>query len=82
LSEFITRIIYHIDKNNPNCIYLLWGNHAQEFSKYITSKNILTTSHPSNQAFRLGFCDTNCFNEANEILKKNNKEPINWNLVN
>jgi len=81
-SEFITRIIYHIDKNNPNCIYLLWGNHAQEFSKYITSKNILTTSHPSNQAFRLGFCDTNCFNEANEILKKNNKEPINWNLVN
>ena len=81
-SEFITRTIHHIDINNPNCIYLLWGDHAQGFSKYTTSKNLLMTSSPSNKGFKSGFCDTNCFNEANEILKKNDKIPINWNLIN
>lgn len=80
-SEFITRLLHHIDINNPNCVYMLWGNHAQDFSRYTKSKNILMTSHPSNQAFRLGFCNCNHFNEANEILKKNNKIPIDWNLT-
>ena len=81
-SEFITRIINTIDKTNPNCVYLLWGNHAQQYANIITSKHKLMTSHPSNQGFRFGFNESNHFNEANEILKNLGKEPINWNLSN
>jgi uracil-DNA glycosylase len=79
-SEPITRTIYHIDRVNPKCVYILWGNPAQELSKIITSKYILTSSHPSPQAAYRGFMDNDHFNECNKILIDNGKVPIDWNL--
>ena len=79
-GEFVTRIIQHIDSTNPNCVYLLWGNHAQELNKYIKSKNVLMTSHPSNQGARFGFYDCNHFNETNKILTSWGQKEINWNV--
>lgn len=80
-AEFITRIIHHIDKVNPNCVYLLWGTHAHQFGDITKSKNKLMSSHPSNQGYRFGFNVCDHFRETNEILKKLGKVPINWSVV-
>lgn len=79
-AEFTTRLIQYIDKVNPNCIYVLWGNHAQQLARYTNSKNILMTSHPSGQGAHYGFNNCNHFNEINQILVSQGKTPINWNL--
>lgn len=79
-SEFITRVINNIDKVNPKCIYVLWGNHAQELSKTISSKNILMSSHPGNRGKRFGFVDCDHFNEINVLLKGMDKKEIDWNV--
>jgi uracil-DNA glycosylase len=80
-GEFITRVVQYIDKVNPNCVYLLWGNHAQEIAKFTTSKNVLMTSHPSPQGIHHGFINCNHFNEANDILVKQGKSPVDWSVT-
>jgi len=64
-------------------VYLLLGNHAQKYEKKITNKNhaILKTSHPSPLASYRGFLGSNIFKKANELLKQNNKNEINWYLL-
>lgn len=79
-GEFVTRIIHYLDKVNPNCVYLLWGNHAQEMTKYISSKHVLMSSHPSPMGIYHGFINCNHFNEANDILIAQKKSPIDWNV--
>ena len=79
-GDFITRIIHAIDKVNPQCVYVMWGNHAQQLETKTVSKNKLMSSHPSPQGARFGFNDCNHFNQINEILVKQGKTPINWNL--
>jgi uracil-DNA glycosylase len=79
-SDFITRVIQHIDKINPQCIYVLWGNHAQQLANLTTSKNILMSSHPSPQGARFGFNDCNHFNQINELLVQQGKTPIDWSV--
>lgn len=79
-SEFTTRVIQYIDKVNPNCVYVLLGNHAQQLARYTTSKNIVMTSHPSGQGAHYGFNTSDIFNDVNKILVNQGKTPIDWNV--
>jgi len=81
-ENFTDRIIEKISKKKEGVIFLLWGAFAQRKSILIDVKkhHILTASHPSPFSAYRGFFGCNHFSKTNEILIKNNQQPINWKL--
>ncbi|MFK5969294.1 MAG: uracil-DNA glycosylase [Candidatus Marithrix sp.] len=78
---FIKKVITAISVNNSKCIYLLWGREAQKLKSMIGEKAvILETSHPSGFSAYQGFISCDHFNEVNEILTEQSKDPINWQI--
>ena len=81
-ETFTNNIISEISRRKKGVIFLLWGKFAQEKAKLInTNKHfILKAPHPSPFSAYTGFFGCKHFTKTNEILIKNNKIPINWNL--
>ena len=81
---FTDNIIKLLNKREEPVIFLLWGSFASKKSLFIDKKNhyVLTTTHPSPLSAHRGFLGCNHFKTANEILVKNNKEPIDWQIEN
>ena len=78
---FIEEIVKNINEINPTCIYVLWGRKAERIMKCLNSKNhVLTAPHPSGFSANKGFIGCNHFVEINNILMKEGKEPINWQI--
>lgn len=78
---FINKAIKDIAQANPNCIYVLWGGHARKLIKLIEgSPPLLTASHPSGLSCNRGFYGCKHFSKINEILRKQGKEEINWEI--
>jgi len=78
---FIKRVCKAIAKQNPTCIYLLWGQEAQKIKCMIGEKSIpLEAAHPSGRSANRGFFGCNHFNKVNEILVKQGKTAINWHI--
>jgi len=81
-ENFTDRIIKKISKKKEGIIFLLWGAFAQRKSILIDTKkhHILTAAHPSPFSAYRGFFGCNHFSKTNEILIKNNQQPIDWRL--
>jgi uracil-DNA glycosylase len=81
-ENFTDRIIEKISKKKEGIIFLLWGAFAQKKSILIDVKkhHILTAAHPSPFSAYRGFFGCKHFSKTNEILIKNNQQPINWKL--
>ena len=79
---FTTRIIELLNEREDPIIFVLWGNDAKKKQEYITNPNhfILTAAHPSPLSAYNGFFGCKHFSKINEILIKNNKKPIDWQL--
>lgn len=78
---FTTHIISVINKVKPECIYMLWGNHALKMKRYIHhTKNILEANHPSPLVRRSNFLECNHIAIANNILRESGQDEIDWNL--
>lgn len=71
------------DRAEP-VIFLLWGSFAAKKAAFIDKNKhyVLTTTHPSPLSAHRGFLGCNHFKTANEILVKNGKEPIDWQIEN
>jgi uracil-DNA glycosylase len=86
-NGFMTRIIDSINDTNPECIFLLWGAKAIDFSQRLGQRAIkLNASHPSPYSAHRGskdvpaFIGCNHFVTANQYLINQNKIPIDWTL--
>lgn len=81
-ENFTDEVIRAISKEKEGIIFLLWWAFAQSKESLIdtTKHYILKTTHPSPFSAHRGFIGSNCFKKANEILEKNGKTPIDWNL--
>lgn len=79
-GDFTIRTIKRINEKNPFVIFLLWGNDAHKYEKYInTNKHkVIKTSHPSPLSAKKSFFGSNQFNEVNEILVEKGEVPIDW----
>jgi len=77
-SGFCDKVIDLVLKSNPECVFLLWGNNAQLVKR--PGMVTLETTHPSPLSASRGFLGCNHFNETNEYLIKQGKEPIDWSL--
>lgn len=79
---FFKDLLKFIDENNNNkIVFMLWGNEAKKYEKFIRNKNriILKTSHPSPlSANQGGWFNSNIFIECNNYLVKNSIKEIDF----
>lgn len=81
-ETFTTEIIKSLNNKKEPVIFILWGNFAQKFEKYLDNNNhlIIKSYHPSPLSASRGFFGTKPFSRCNEFLINNNIEPIDWCL--
>lgn len=81
---FTDTVIKVLNEKEEPVVFLLWGSYAKEKAMYITNPKhlVLKTSHPSPFSVRSGFDGCSHFSKANEFLKKNNIEPVDWQIEN
>lgn len=81
-EQFTTEIITLLNKREKPMVFLLWGNDAKQKMSYITNHNhlVLTSAHPSPLSAYNGFFGCRHFSKANEFLRKNGLEEIDWSI--
>lgn len=79
-EQFTDTVIHKLAAERDHIVYLLWGAYAQRKGSFIdSSKNlVLKSAHPSPLSAYRGFFGNRHFSKANEYLKANGMEPINW----
>ena len=78
-QDFIFEIVKIINKKE-NVVFILWGNDAKKYIKYIDKdiNLILSSSHPSPLSSYRGFFGCRHFSKCNEYLESKNISKINW----
>ncbi|MDZ7924847.1 MAG: uracil-DNA glycosylase [Marinagarivorans sp.] len=79
---FTDAVIHAVNDYCEGVVFLLWGSYAQKKCAFIDANkhHILMAPHPSPLSAYRGFFGCKNFSQANDILVKNNKAPINWQL--
>ena len=80
-QEFTDAVIRCISEKREGVVFMLWGNYARSKRALIdTSRHyVLEAAHPSPLA-RGAFFGCRHFSQTNEILVRQGKTPINWQL--
>ncbi len=80
--QFTDSVISALNERKDPVIFLLWGANAKEKLPLITNPQhfVLSAPHPSPLSATRGFFGCRHFSKANEILKRQGKEPICWQL--
>lgn len=82
-EKFTDFVIKTIDENKKNVVFILWGNFAIKKKELLKSGNshVITNIHPSPLAASKGdFGAVKQFSKANEYLKNNGINEINWKI--
>ena len=79
---FTDEVITKISDNKEGIVFILWGSYAQSKSVLIdqTKHHIIKSVHPSPLSVERGFYGSKPFSKTNEILIKENKKPIDWQI--
>lgn len=80
-EEFTDAVIKYLNDNCDGIVFMLWGNFARSKSALIDTHrhHVLEAAHPSPLA-RGAFFGCRHFSKANDILIREGKTPINWQL--
>ena len=83
-EQFTDKVISLLNERKEPLVFILWGKPAQKKKAMITNPNhlVIESSHPSPLSAHRGFFGSKPFSKANEFLRKNNKQPIDWQLPN
>ncbi len=81
-EKFTDEIIKKINQKEQPVVFILWGAFARSKKNLITNPihYIIESPHPSPFSARYGFFGSKPFSKANNFLKKNNIEPVNFKL--
>ncbi|WKN40588.1 uracil-DNA glycosylase [Tunicatimonas pelagia] len=79
-EEFTDAVIQKVSDERENIVFLLWGAYAQKKGAIIdeSKHHVLKSAHPSPFAADRGFFGNEHFKKANEYLKQQGKEEIEW----
>jgi uracil-DNA glycosylase len=79
---FTDAVIKRLSAEREHLVFMLWGNFAKQKAVYIDKNKhlILTAAHPSPLAGN-AFSGCKHFSQANEYLKNNGIEPIDWRVL-
>ena len=84
-QPFTLEVINAINDMNQNVIFILLGNTAQSYEKYLDpeSTRVIKAPHPAAEAYaggKAGFYGSKIFSKCNAMLYMLEKEEINWNI--
>lgn len=75
---FIDKVLKRIVDDNPDCIFLLFGNEAHKYEVYAKPENVIKTVHPSPLSVNRGFFGSKPFSAVNNRLVELGKNPKSW----
>lgn len=81
-EQFTDRVISLLNDREKPVVFILWGANAKSKQQLITGRQhlILTGAHPSPLSAYNGFFGGKYFSRANEFLKANGEEPVDWKI--
>lgn len=81
-QTFTDRIISLLNDREKPLVFILRGNFARNKKTLITNERhlIIESAHPSPLSARRGFFGSRPFSKANNFLKDNNIEEIDWEI--
>ena len=81
-ETFTDRIIDVLNREREHLVFMLWGAYAQKKGQIVDRKRhlVLTAPHPSPLSAYRGFLGCGHFAKANEYLKSQHLQPIDWTL--
>ncbi|HEY4195435.1 MAG TPA: uracil-DNA glycosylase [Mucilaginibacter sp.] len=81
-EEFTDKVIKTISDKKEGIVFILWGSYAQAKAELIDQKKhfIIKSPHPSPFSADRGFFGSKPFSKTNEILVKEGKKPIDWQI--
>lgn len=79
---FTLNMLKELCRENRPLVFILWGNEAISYEKYITNNRhlILKSSHPSPLSAYRTFFGSKPFSQTNNYLIKHNLPAINFNI--
>lgn len=81
-EDFTDTVVRALSVRSDPVIFVLWGKAAQEKCRELAPHHyILEAPHPSPYSAHSGFFGCRHFSKINEMLKKQDKQPINWSLA-
>ena len=83
-EQFTDAAIQVLNEQDRPMVFLLWGRPAQMKKSMLNNPKhlILEAPHPSPLSAYRGFFGCKHFSKANEFLKANGEEPIDWQIEN
>jgi uracil-DNA glycosylase len=83
-EEFTDAAIRVLNKQDRPIVYMLWGRPAQTKKDMLNNPKqlVLTAPHPSPLSAYKGFFGCRHFSKANEYLKNNGLNEIDWQIEN
>jgi uracil-DNA glycosylase len=78
---FTKAVLYELNKRESPIVFLLWGNHAQQFASLIDASKhfVIKSAHPSPlSANRGGWFGSKPYSQTNDFLVSKGIEPIRW----
>ena len=83
-EQFTDAIIKAVNEQDRPIVYFLWGSPAQKKAAMLNNPKhlVLKAPHPSPLSAYRGFFGCKHFSRANEFLKANDVEPIDWQIDN
>lgn len=81
-EEFTDRVITVVNDKPDPVVFLLWGAPARRKKSLIdtTRHVVIESAHPSPLSAHNGFLGSRPFSRANEALRRNGREPIDWSI--
>ncbi|WP_199117377.1 uracil-DNA glycosylase [Pedobacter sp. ASV28] len=82
-EQFTDQAIAKLSQLKSGLVFILWGNYAKQKESLIDENKhfIIKSAHPSPFSAYNGFFGSKPFSKTNEILIREGKEPINWQLT-
>lgn len=79
---FTDAAIARLNEHRDSLVFMLWGSYAQRKGQIIDAQKhlVLKAPHPSPLAAHRGFFGCQHFSKANNYLRQNNVQEINWSL--
>ena len=62
-------------------VAILWGRDAQSVQPSLGGVPCITSPHPSPMSARTGFFGSRPFSRANDLLRQQGAEPLDWSLT-
>ncbi len=83
-EKFTDAVIRILNEQDRPIVYLLWGNPALKKASVVDNPKhlLLKAPHPSPLSAYRGFFGCHHFSMANDFLKENGLEPIDWQIEN